>query len=168
MKYYPIQKRWSKIKPHLQNKEVRKLLVRDFNKFTFGRWNKEFKDGMKPFDFESCDWWLDHKGRMPEYWNYVKHSACHWLVNFNLALAKVVEPNKKWRIVSSQDHSTVWDGEETLFDFNFLALGIEPDEAFEIAMQENKILPDGKYLRVYFASHYSQDITKPKYPNNWN
>jgi len=168
MKYYPIQKKWSKIKTHLSDKEVQRLLVRDFNKFTMGRWNQQFKEGMTPHEFESCDWWLDHRGRMPEYWNYVKHAACHWLVNMQLALAKKVEPKKRWRIISSQDHSTVWDGEETLFDFNFSALGVDPNEAFELAMQENKVLPEGKYLRVYMADHYSVDMKKPKYPQLWN
>jgi hypothetical protein len=55
---------------------------------------------------------------------YVKHAACHWLVNFALELAQHVEPNRAWRIITSQEHSTVWDGKDTLFDFNFLALGV--------------------------------------------
>lgn len=168
MNYYPIQKRWRNIKPHIENKEVQRLLVRDFHKYIFGRWNKPFLKGMKPHDFENCDWWLDHRGRMPEYWNYVKHAACHWLVNFNLALARVVEPHKKWRIITSQKHSTVWDGEETLFDFNFLALQVDPNEAFELAMQDKKMLPEGKYKRVYFAEHWSVDMPKPKIPETWN
>lgn len=168
MRYYPIQKRWQKIKPHIQNKEVQRLLVRDFNKYTFGRWKKEFKKGMTPHEFESCDWWCDHRGRMPEYWNYVKHAACHWLVNFNLALARVVEPNRNWRIVTSQLHSTVWDGDETLFDFNFLAMGVDPNEAFELAMKENTILPYGKYRRVYTAQYWRDELPKQKYPQEWN
>ena len=31
--------------------------------------------------------------------------ACHWLVNFNLTLAQLVIPERKWRIVTG-DHST--------------------------------------------------------------
>lgn len=169
MKYYPVQKRWRKIKPHIEDKEVQRLLVRDFHKYTLGRWGQTFSKGMTPHEFESCDWWLDHRGRMPEYWNYVKHAACHWLVNFQLALARVVEPDRKWRIVSSQAHSTVWDGNETLFDFNFLALGVSPDEAFELAMQEKKILPEGKYLRVYHAENAHIEAGRRfKYPKAWN
>ena len=42
------------------------------------------------------------------------------LVNFNLILAQLAEPKKEWRIVTSQLHSTVWDGELTLFDLNGL------------------------------------------------
>ena len=33
-----------------------------------------------------------------------------------------MEPKKEWRIITSRIHSTVWDGEHTLFDLNGLAL----------------------------------------------
>ena len=157
MKYYPFVKNWGKIKPHLQNKVVQDILVRDFNRYTFGLCGRSFKRGMVPFDFEGCDWHCERKGRRPEYWNYVKHAACHWLVNFNLELAQLVEPKKKWRIVTSQGHSTVWDGEETLFDMNFSALGVEPDKAFNIA--NKKHLPIGKRLMVYYAEHHTTKKT---------
>ena len=55
------------------------------------------------------------------------------MVNFALELAQLVEPNRKWRIITSDKHSTVYDGKDTLFDFNFLALGISPKECFELA-----------------------------------
>jgi hypothetical protein len=163
MRYYPISKKWGKIKPHINSEEVQNVLVADFNKYTYGRWRKKFEAGMTPHEFESCDWWCDHKGRIPQYWQYVKHAACHWLVNFNLELAKKVAPNKKWRIVSSQEHSTVWDGEETLFDFNFLALGVEPNEAFELAKKENNFLKEGERLEVYEAEYYKTEL-----PQHWN
>lgn len=135
MKYYPIVKKWSTLRPLIQEKEIQDILIRDFNKYTMGRWKTKFESGMKPEDIESCDWRLSRRGRHPEFWQYVKHGACHWVVNFCLKLAMTVEPNKSWRIVSSQLHSTVWDGEETLFDFNFLALGVEATEAWRLANQ---------------------------------
>lgn len=149
MKYYPIVKKWKIIKSAIEQEKVQTVLVRDFNKFTFGRWGYTFKRGEIPAAYESCDWQFSKKGRHPEYWNYVKHSACHWLVNFNLEIAKIVEPNKEWRIVTSQKHSTVWDGEETLFDFNFSAFGIDPDEAFELANERQ--LKAGRKMAVYFT-----------------
>lgn len=158
MKYYSFVKNWRKIKPLLSDETVQGVLVRDFNRFTFGRWRERFLRGMLPCEFESCDWRFSKAGRHPEYWNYVKHSACHWLVNFNLELAKLVEPKKQWRIVSSQAHSTVWDGEETLFDMNFSALGVDPNEAFSLANEEH--LPIGKRLIVYYADHYSKEVPK--------
>lgn len=151
MKYYPFVKKWSKVKPHLVNKEFQDILVRDFNKFTYGRWGIEFKHGMIPFEHESCDWWCNRKGRQPEYWNYVKHAACHWLVNANLKLAQLVEPKEDWQIVTSDNHSTVWNGKDILFDMNFSAFGIDPQEGFDIAYYEGKLLQIGKQIRVYIA-----------------
>ncbi|MBP3954936.1 hypothetical protein J8F10_06530 [Gemmata sp. G18] len=130
------------------------VLIRDFNKFTFGRWRKPFTLGQFPRHFESCGWSDDHVGREPRYWRYVKHSACHWLVNFNLRLAQIIAPDRPWRIVTSDSHSTVWDGKETMFEFNFLALGITADDCFALA--NGKHLPPGKELKVYFTMHYSK------------
>ena len=85
MIYYPIQKNWSRrIEPHLTNKRVQATLVRDFNKYTYGRWRQRFLPGMRPTEFESCDWRVTRGGRQPEYFDFVKHGACHWLVGFNL------------------------------------------------------------------------------------
>jgi hypothetical protein len=119
MKYYDLKRNWHRVKPHLGDKELNDILVRDFNKFTFGRWNRKFTYGDLPCEFESCDWDIDHRGRRPAFWSYVKHSACHWLVNFSLRLATLVRPKKQWRIITSEGHSTVWDGHETLFDLTF-------------------------------------------------
>jgi hypothetical protein len=157
MQYYPIQARWRRIKPHISDARVQATLVRDFNKFTFGRWKQPFTAGMKPTEFESCDWRCEtRRGRQPEFWDYVKHSACHWLVGFNLRLAELVEPKRAWRIVTSDAHSTTWDGDTTLFDFNFLALGIAPDEAWRLASEGGTVMPIGKPIRVYMARHYSR------------
>ncbi len=49
----------------------------------------------------SCDWGWDRRGRPPKYWDYVKHGACHWLVNFNLELANLAKPKRIWRILMS-------------------------------------------------------------------
>jgi hypothetical protein len=74
-------------------------------------------------------------------------------VNSNLRLAMLVQPKKPWRIITSEDHSTVWDGDDTLFDFNFQAFGIDPNESFDLAHEEE--LKPGEYLPVYFAEHYT-------------
>jgi hypothetical protein len=132
MRYYDLPRHWTKkIAPHLKDEELNRVLVRDFNKFTWGRWREKW----------------------PRYWDYVKHAACHWLVNFALRLAMLVEPKKTWRIITSDKHSTVWDGKNTLFDFNFLAFGISAEECFELAY--DKMLRPGEYLKVFYAAHYS-------------
>jgi hypothetical protein len=81
MKYYDLKKNCRRVKPHLTNKELNDILVRDFNKFTFGRWNQKFTHGDFPSEFESCDWDIGHRGRRPAFWQYVKHAACHWLAS---------------------------------------------------------------------------------------
>jgi hypothetical protein len=159
IRYYDIPGKWTKrIQPHLGDEHLNQIIIRDFNKYTYGRWRRKFMPGMFPADFESCLWDISHRGRKPRYWRYVKHAACHWLVNFNLRLAQLAEPSHPWRILTSQDHSTVWDGDAILFDMNFLALGVAPDEAFTLASE--KELPIGKQLRTYFAEHFSVDVKR--------
>ena len=159
MRYYDLKRHWTKkIEPHLANKQLNNILVRDMNKFTMGRWCKPFVHGKYPCEYESCDWSLDHKGPAPRYWKYAKHAACHWLVNFNLKLATLVKPaERNWRIVTSDKHSTVWDGAKTLFEFNFLAFGIPAQECFDLAFQDGAVLRPGKYLRTYFAEHFATE-----------
>jgi hypothetical protein len=158
VKYYNPSRNWRKIKPHLTNPRVVKTLHRDFRKYTWGRWRQEFPSlrGSVPLHFESCDWHCEHRGRKPAYWDYVKHAACHWLVNFNPELAKLVMPERKWRILTSDEHSTVYDGKHTLFDLNFLALGVPAEECFSMA--NVKQLPPGKQLKVYLADHYTKEL----------
>jgi hypothetical protein len=156
--YFDIQRHWTRrIVPHLADPEFNRVLVRDFNRYTFGRWGELFKPGMYPDEFESCDWRLSHRGKQPRFWRYVKHAACHWLVNPALRLAMLVEPKRPWRIVTSDRHSTVWDGEHTLFDLQFLALGVDADECWQLASQNGTVKQVGKYIRAYMAEHYSRE-----------
>jgi hypothetical protein len=156
LRYYDLRRHWTKrITPHLCDERLNAILVRDFNKFTYGRWRDRFRPGDLPFHFESCDWHLSHHCPHPRFWAYVKHAACHWLVNFNLRLATLAEPKHPWRILTSDRHSTVWDGKQTLFEFTLLALGVSPTDCFRLAY--DKELPVGKPLKVYYARHYTEE-----------
>jgi hypothetical protein len=151
MQYYDPVKNWRRIKPHLP--AARPVLERDFNKFLWGRWRARLTDSRPyPADHESCDWRFERVGRHPQFWRYVKHSACHWLVNHGLALAQLVEPDEEWRIVSTQKHSTVWDGGHILFDFNFLALQVPANEAFRLAGGPRRALPVGQECKCYYPT----------------
>jgi hypothetical protein len=162
IRYYDVSKNWTKkIEPLLTDSRIMDVLVRDFNKFTKGTWKKPFKHGDLPADFENCDWKLDRRGRQPRFWQYVKHAACHWLVNFNLKLAEAVEPTKEWRILTSDLHSTVFDGVDTLFDMNFLALGVSPQDSYKLATSKKddpEELAPGKERKTYMAIHYSKMV----------
>jgi hypothetical protein len=155
IRYYDPVRNWHKIKPHLENPELNDILVTEFNKYTFGRWGMTFTHGKFPYEYESSDWRLGsgHRGRTPTFWRYVKHGACHWLVIFNLKLAQLVEPKRAWRIITSEKHSTVWDGADTLFDFNFLALKVPPEEAFELAFDDGTELMPIELLETHFVTN---------------
>lgn len=162
MRYYDLRRHWTKrIMPHLGDEELNRILVRDFNKFTWGRWRKRFLPGMFPDEMESCDWQWKHHEPHPRYWRYVKHSACHWLVNFALRLAMLAEPTRIWRIVTcnghvADGHSAVWDGRNTLFDLQFFALGVPITKCCEMLKGGTQLKP-GQYLKVYLAQHYTSE-----------
>jgi alanine-alpha-ketoisovalerate/valine-pyruvate aminotransferase len=61
-------------------------------------------------------------------------------------------------VVTSDDHSTVWDGETTLFDLNFLALGVSPAECYRKARRKGVVLKPGEHMPIGFADHYSVDV----------
>jgi hypothetical protein len=72
MRYYDFKRHWTmKVEPHLGDPELNRVLVRDFNKFTYGRWRRRFGPGMYPDEFESCDWRWSHRSPQPRYWRYV-------------------------------------------------------------------------------------------------
>jgi hypothetical protein len=164
MRYYDLRGRsWTKkVQPHLDDPELNRILIRDFNKFTFGRWEQKFEPGMIPREFESCDWDMSIPGRRPRFWMFVKHAACHWLCGFTLKLAMLVEPSKPWRIITSDEHSTVWDRGEVLFDFNYNAMKICPDDCFKAARHGANAEEPGEYLELNFAEHYSVDLARMK------
>src|SRR5215831_11934953 len=57
IRYYDLRRHWTKrIMPHLADKELNAILVRDFNRYTFGRWQKQFRPGDLPCEFETLDW----------------------------------------------------------------------------------------------------------------
>jgi hypothetical protein len=132
VRYYDVQGQWRKVRPHLTDAAIRETLRKDFGKFTVSRGGRFFEEGTVPAAYDSCDWRWDRRGRQPAFWNYVCHSACHWLVNLNLKLAQKAEPKREWRILTSDKHSTVFDGVDTLFDMNFSALGVKAEETYEL------------------------------------
>jgi hypothetical protein len=168
IKYYDLVKNWKKVKPHLGDPELKKVLARDMNKFTYGRRREKFKHGNVPGEHDKgCEWqnWDDYdyvvdeaNGMLlhdvPDFWEYVCYGACHWLVNFNLRLAQLVEPARPWRILTSRRHSTVWDGDKLLFEFNWQAFDVPPAECFEAARRGGREVEVGASLQVHFCEHW--------------
>jgi hypothetical protein len=155
LRYYAFGRHWSKrIVPHLDDRELNRILVRDFDRFTSGHWGRRFLPGMFPANFDPCDWRSSHRGPRPRYWRYVCSQACHWLVNFALRLALLAEPARPWRILTSEDHSTVWDGRATLFDLQYAALEV-PVEKCRAKVSTGEMLRPGEYREVDYAPHYT-------------
>jgi hypothetical protein len=46
LKYYDLKRNWRKVKIHIEHPEVQALLVRDFDRYTWGRWRQKFEPGM--------------------------------------------------------------------------------------------------------------------------
>ena len=53
IKYYDLQRKWRKVRPHLVDKELNDILVRDFNKYTFGRRRRKSTHGRLACEFDS-------------------------------------------------------------------------------------------------------------------
>jgi hypothetical protein len=149
IRYYDLKRNWTKkISPHLGDTELNDILTRDFNKYALGRWEQKFREDQLPHEFETFSGFFEHRGSFARYRLYTKHGACHWLVNFTLRLASLVLPSRPWRILTSDLHSTVWDGRKVLVDFNYFLMGIPPDECFDCANDQE--LAPGAYLEVGF------------------
>jgi hypothetical protein len=156
--YYPIQSHWRKIAPVIRSAECEAIWrpnMVDYNRQRAS--DNGFKYNPRPFWYprccDGCDWRCDRVGKHPAYWDFVCHSACHWLVDMCLYVANKIHPEVQWRIVSSHKHSTVWNGEKewpVLFDLNFLALGVCPKQAWELAIK-GRVLKPGKWLHPWNA-----------------
>jgi hypothetical protein len=155
--YYDLDFNWGRLKSCIDSDLVQSYLHKDFSKYVKGRFGRRYETTKMPFDYESCDWWLDMpwgedaRRKMPPYVSYVKHGACHWLVNFNWALISKAEPDHKWRIVSSNFHSSVWDGKYTFFDINFYAMEVPIEECVKltIGQPDYRVLRQGSRLKCY-------------------
>jgi hypothetical protein len=111
--YYDLKRHWTKkIEPHLNDTELNDILTKDFNKFTWGRWRIGFGKNELPHEFETAFSFFEHRGPLARFRWYTKHGACHWLVNFTLRLAMLAIPSQTWRIITSDAHSTVWNGKK--------------------------------------------------------
>jgi len=159
--YYPIQKRWRKVGPIYRSEMAAAIWYPDMEAYGRQRasdygyeWrSKPYTPELFPEDWDSCDWRWSHgrRGPQPAFWRWCTHGACHWLVGLSLFVAMRAEPDRPWRIVTSDKHSTVWDGDQTLWDGNFLALGVPVTDAWDLAGQqpESEQLPPGQPLHTF-------------------
>jgi hypothetical protein len=143
--YYPIQKRWRRLRPLYESDTAAEIWLPEMFAYQQARMEDfgvtygypALTPELRPEDWESMDWRYGRRGPQPGYFRFVCAGACHWLCSLNLLVAVKAEPSRPWRIVTSQKHSTVWDGDTTLWDLNFAALGIDPDLCWKDAAEHH-------------------------------
>ena len=130
LKYFDISRHWKTLNPIYESPEIRELALYEMNCYrecqalNYGIKFKEIKEFRYPGYFDSCDWRCDRRGRPPLYDNWICHSACHWIANINMAVVKKAFPNREWRVINSYFHSTVFDGDRTIYDTNLKGMNI--------------------------------------------
>jgi hypothetical protein len=152
-RYFDFSRHWTKkLNPIIQSPQAQAILQHDFEDYSIAKAKQRgsswrFVEGQLPAYYDSCDW--RYNRRLPAWKHYVCHGACHYIVNTLLYIAMAAYPNRAWRIVTSSKHSTIWDGDKTLFDLNFLTLKVPVHECIEDAfMQSDSAMLDyGQYLR---------------------
>jgi len=157
MNYFPIQQNWRRLGPIYRSEEATTIWYPEMLAYQATRMEllnvtyafPEFSPSLRPSSFESCDWrWNRCKpGRHPAFWDYFCNAACHWTANLGLFVAMAANPERPWRIVQSNLHTTVWDGDSTLWDAQFLALNATPEDAWELAAEQSdsEIAEVGEY-----------------------
>lgn len=74
-------------------------------------------------------------GPRPAFYQYVRYAWCRYGSVVNLAVARQWQPEKDWRLVTSDSHATVIADDE-IFDPQFLSLGVSVDDAYDLAVKQ--------------------------------
>ena len=109
-------------------------------------------DSFFPRNLESSAWDHRKRGRKPLFWKYIKHSACHFIVNTILEFAIRVDSKIEWCIITSSKHSAVWDGDATIMDFNYFGMGVPVETAWEsLHCEGHYVLPPGVHVKLGYS-----------------
>lgn len=156
--FYPLQRRWRKVGPIYRSDMARAIWLPEMKAYQRQRMSDygvtyaypEETPDLRPSDWESSDWryTCGRRGPEPAYWQYLTHGSCHWMCNLHLWVAVRAESDRPWRIVTSGKHSTVWDGDQTLWDPQFMALGVSATDAWDLAAEQpdSEMLPPGELM----------------------
>ncbi|MCP9784143.1 hypothetical protein KBY83_12615 [Cyanobium sp. WKJ7-Wakatipu] len=163
--FYPIQKRWRRLRPLFEQRYILELMHEEMECYAEARAEdhgyeyrpRPFSLELRPADYDNMDWrWSGRRGPQPGYWAWAAAGACHWLASHNLFVIRDLEPDRPWQIATSDKHSTVVDLErKLLFDPNFMAMGIFPEECWKesVGWHNSEILPMGVYIDHTQAKH---------------
>jgi hypothetical protein len=158
IRFYDIQANWRRLRDLFYSKyNLYDLYIRmeSFEKLRKEEYGYEYKPreftlDLRPVFYDYYSWRSrrNKRGRMPAFWDFACQSACHWVNAWAMeCICSEMYTEFRWRLVTSDKHTTIWDGDKTLFDINFLALGISPEEAWELAACQ----PDSEVWTEFLA-----------------
>ena len=144
MIYYSAKTNWRKLKLIFESKEIRAVMLSQMEQH---KKRMEINDRVQwikrsrtlPEHYDICDWRINHgRGRYPAYWDWVCHSACHFMAPVYLLVIRQCLPGWNWSLLSGDHHSTVYCNEKPLkdsyiFDPQYEALGLTANEAWKYA-----------------------------------
>jgi len=161
--YFDFQKNWRRVGPVFKSPKASDIWFPNMIEHQEQR-AEEYKIKFKnyfprtryscPAAFDSCDWRFDRnkRGPSPAFWDYACHGACHYVADLCLFVAHTCYPETGWRIITSDKHSVVWNGDvnrPVLFDVNFAAIGVKATEAWELANHKGRTLKPLRWLRPW-------------------
>ena len=166
-RHFDIGRNWKKLAPYAETKEARRRLDRDLRIYSAVR-AREADEHYKKLGHKnySSSWNQYTEGTMPngldtrcqsmsarpkKYEDYILGGGCHWIVNWSLCILEHALPKKEWRIVSSDLHSAVWDGNKTFFDITYFPRGLSIDDTYWNTIHQGscRILAPGQELKLY-------------------
>jgi hypothetical protein len=156
MRYFDLKRHWTRrILPKLRDPLLNRVLTCAFKLYVEGAYPGRTYNPLTDTPITWCNVDLRNvrngdgtlrRGKEPRYFAYVCFGACHWLANFELRLGQLVAPRLPWRILKGTKHSTVWDGDNLLLDFNYYAGGYHPADCFNDACVDCIELEVGEFL----------------------
>jgi hypothetical protein len=156
--YFDHRKHWRKLQPIFESDEIKDVSNREMNSFKLADYhpgNRVYRTFRYPEEYDYGDWrfWRG-RGRPANYLKWVCAGSCHWSAVVNLHVLKIYQPEIPWQLVTSRDHSTVWDGNKLIFDMQYYALTVPIDELVAIvnSSKNRKIYPPGLIL-----NHFPED-----------
>ena len=143
--YINIQRNWRGLRDHYQSTEVQQVVVYQLVASAVDSLNlsrTRLFDGdpgeLRPAHFDRYDWRFcpgqGRRYRNPAFWAYVRHGWCHWSSAVAYTVAKRWRPAEPWAVISSDEHTTVRNQRTgSMFDPQFLALAIDPEECWRLS-----------------------------------
>lgn len=165
LKHYNLSRNWHKFSPEAP--VARQRLDRDlriyahhraleaedhYRKLGYKNYSSSigYEVGTMPAELDSRCYAIK-AGRPKGYADYILGGGCHWVCNWLLSCIEQVEPNKPWRIVTSDLHTCLWDGNRVLLDITYQGLDLSIEDSYwnTMCQPSYQCLEPGQELELY-------------------